>query len=216
MFSWLFKKFRQEAPPVKPVVPQEDQPKALFNQGDILRAHGQTEEAEGLCAPLSNLYAKYRMGVITAKFMEDQEIAYEQAVIEENHQVDLVEAQQDGIHSAFIDTQTPYIVKEVTFSDLSDKDKLEHQLGQGAQHALIHFPVTGKVDHMIYLGRDDKGMGYEYDANRYHQEIQAPVDKIMRFTANFFKEKAAENKAKDREIVTLAVSSRKPQMYLRK
>ena len=199
---------KKETPtPIKEISDQK--PRPLFNQADILKAHGEEGQAEGLCSPLSNLYAKYRLGLITSEFMEDPEVAYVQAVIEENHQQDLIEQNMDGEHSAFVDSGTPYIIKKVTFNDVSNEEKLNQQIGTKPVDTLINFPVTGSVDHMIYLGRDDKGKGYEYDANRYRQEITAPADNIIRFTANFFKKQAADNKADGRETVTLAIAHRK-------
>lgn len=169
--------------------PSEDDSDKSFSQKEVLDQHDQTE---GLCSPLSNIIAKDHILGRDSKILNDQEKYYSEAVKEENHQLKLLEANKDGHHSAFVDLEVSYSVKNISKKELIDPKGLEELLPE-AGNALITYPVSKGDKHMIYLGRDDNGKCYNFDANRYTQELKAPCKSIFSYTSNQLREKATED-----------------------
>lgn len=197
LLSFFSKKEKEKKPTAKDKIP--------FRQADILKAHGENGKGEGLCAPLANLYAKHQLGMQSSRFLHDPEVAYKEAVIEENHQEDLLDQHKDGLHSAFVDSNTPYSVEVVPIAEVIDEEKLAQHIGPVPVDSLITFPVSPDEKHMIYLGKDDKDRGFEYDANRYTQEITASSSKILHFTAHSIKKEALKD---DTATATIALAPR--------
>ena len=197
---------RKPAVPLFPQTTEErsgEKGRALFTQQTVLAMKGDTQG--GLCAPLTNLYARHRMGHASDDFLGDPDVAYTKAVAEERHQGDLVKQGKDGLHSAFVDAEVAYETKEIPMKEIASIRGLEQLLSKPA-HVLLTYPKgTDGKKHMIYLGRSPTLFTrcYQYDSNRYTSALFGPCSKIIAFTAKQLLEEGTEV---DGQTTTVALS----------
>lgn len=137
----FFKKPLKSTPPV----PAADD--KFTNQKDMLDALNRADES-GMCSSLSNIVAKnYIKKGSTQLYTHSNWFVYLKASTVEDVQQSLGEK---GQHSAFITTNTPYIVEEIPVERLSSQLKVE-ELGE---HNLITFPVADTNSyHQIYVNK---------------------------------------------------------------
>ena len=175
----------------------------LFKQQHLLTKHGDTQG--GLCAPLSNLYAKHRLGLESDDFLSHPDVAYRKAVTEEKHQSALSQEGKDGLHSAFVDSGVRYETTEVPTKAIASAHELDKLLSKHP-HVLLTYPTRdgGGKKHMIYLGRSTSQWDkcYQYDANRYTSSLFAPCTQITAFTAK----QLAEESTNDDQTTTIAAA----------
>lgn len=187
--------------------------RSLFNQNDLLAAHGQSSE-QGLCAPLSNLHAKYELGLESDKFLKDPNEAYKRAAEEENHQLYLEKQGEDWKHSALVDAHVPYETKEVPTKEITSKDGLDKLISEPSD-ALITYPVkqdqNGNVtSHMISIGREGLDKCYYYNPNNYISHIDGPCNKIIPYAAGQIEKEALhDSKSTDASTSTIAIAPRR-------
>lgn len=138
-------------------------------QGEMLKALGKEEE-DGLCNPLTNLFAKNQITGTheTDVLSKTNKAAYLAAVLEENHQDELRRKGADGKHSAFVDTQTPFEVQSIPAGEVPNL-KVDAVLPTPG-HAIITFPVEDPAGsdayHQVYLGKISDTDCVSFDAER--------------------------------------------------
>ncbi|AWN73933.1 hypothetical protein LEAN103870_00515 [Legionella anisa] len=145
--------------------------KGFTNQADVL-SHVHPEKGEkGICAQLANLYTKYEIGgkSNSPDFLKGtpQEI-YNAALKERRHQEDLFKQGEDGLHSAFVDTKTPYFssTDTVKVSDLNSEN-LAALVNQAGPNHIVTYPVKqARANHTIAFGKSKHGEScYSFSAN---------------------------------------------------
>ncbi|OGT36223.1 MAG: hypothetical protein A3F11_06680 [Gammaproteobacteria bacterium RIFCSPHIGHO2_12_FULL_37_14] len=137
---------------------------------------------DGLCVPLSNVYAKHMISNQQPKFLEDCDETYKMAVEEEHHQFELSQqGNQDFTHSAFI--HIPHEDMTVDKISLTNSANLQ-QLFADTEHALITYPIQRENDnHMVYFGKKKNHCVF-FDANHYGGEIKGPCPNIFEYMSH--------------------------------
>ncbi len=147
--------------------------KGFSNQSDVLSHVNPEEREKGLCAQLANLYTKEQMaesntGSPTFLNGNSQEI-YDAALKERRHQEQLFKEGKDGLHSAFVDSKTPYLVStdKIKVSDLTS-ESLAKLVDKAGPNHIVTYPVKNAApsQHTIAFGKSkDRQSCYSFSAN---------------------------------------------------
>ncbi|MFC7781267.1 hypothetical protein ACFQY6_06240 [Legionella taurinensis] len=152
----------------------------FVSQGDMLHALNKGEE-NGLCGPLTNMVAEehLRGAKKTTLFSQSNETVYYKAVEVEGHQDAIRNIDRsNGKHSAFIDTETPFLVDQIPAAKL--KSLTLNDLGE---HNLTTFPVEGEAKgsdpyHQIYFKRQEKDC-VKFDAEERYGEKKGNCQELF-------------------------------------
>lgn len=108
-------------------------------------------EKEGICSPLSNWYAEYRLGKRDRTFLEQDPLQlYEKAINFKKHQQELQNQGQNGFHIGFSDVDHQVVVLKT--NEINTVDDLASPL-EDSNHALLTYPKGKKDTHQVYIGK---------------------------------------------------------------
>jgi hypothetical protein len=161
----------------------------FYTQTALLKKFGFTR-SKGLSVPLSNLYAKQRMGLSKENFLHKSEAdIWKLMREEEKNQEDLNKKVGAGgtLFSAFHDANMPY---EATQTDDCPSKELLAEVVHHTDHALITFPIRRSkaqpdVEYeQVYLGRSRWSLGTNrcayFNANKPAGEFTGDCNEVIR------------------------------------
>lgn len=159
-------------------IKENSAPRLFTTQEELLIEHQQILR-NGLCVPLTNLYAKSKIAGEKTDFLDDRRHAYIAAVEEENHQLELAKEGKDADHSAFVDLKVAHQDVQVDEKELTDNFP---QTFAQTRHALITYPTNRGDWHMVYFGREKDHCSF-FDANKLGGEIKGPCPNLMAYVS---------------------------------
>ncbi|KTD67540.1 hypothetical protein Lsan_0335 [Legionella santicrucis] len=146
---------------------QEKQIKPFSTQATILQQLG-IQNSNGLCSPLANLYASYKMGGTNRAFLDEgPSKTYECAKKMEEHQSAVTQQVSEksgsgfgsliGMHVAFFDNHKMFKGERTSIDKLSTTEEAT-KVFRDSEHVLINYPTPEDKQkkaapyHQVYYG----------------------------------------------------------------
>jgi hypothetical protein len=153
------------------------------------------QNSNGLCSPLANLYASYRMGKGTRDFLYGGPLkTYEAAKEMEKHQENVereVSAKTGnsfgnlvGMHIAFFDSRKKFKAVRTSVEELSTTEGAKNVL-KDSEHVLINYPTDDTQRksapyHQVYYGHTIGNRCSYFNANMAGGEREGTCDEILK------------------------------------
>ncbi|STY28928.1 Uncharacterised protein [Legionella wadsworthii] len=152
---------------------KESEPAREFtSQEDVLRQVTPEPGEKGICTQMANLFTKYQIDgcdSATPDFLKGtpQEI-YDAVLKERRHEEELFKAGKDGLHSAFVDSNSTFFVSTDTVktSDLTD-ESITRLVADSRPNHIVTYPIKDEPSsqHTVAFGKTQDGQCYEFSAN---------------------------------------------------
>ena len=164
-------------------------------QTDILNLLG-VNNSKGICSPLSNLYASYKMGGGSRAFLEaDPGKTYASAKAMEEHQSKVTEQVSAshgenlgilvGMYVAFFDNRKQFKSECVSIEELATVEGAK-KVFQDSEHILVNYPTPGQQSkvssyHQVYYGHTKGTHKCSYfNANISGGEKEGDCDEVLK------------------------------------